>query len=211
MSPLGLNKGAVGEGKAAMAVGPIERSRSQDVDEDGLLLASIKARDPRAFEALYRLHRPRLARFVTRLVGRPWLVDEVVNDTMMVVWYKPDSYRGASRFSTWLFAIAYRKAAAARLRQDVAVVDPLAEERASEACGPDREFDQRSISAALAAALSSLSSDHRAVVHLTYFQEMGYREIAEIMDCPVDTVKTRMFHARRHLRRALSGDLADWL
>ena len=39
---------------------------------------------------------------------------------------------------------------------------------------------------------------------------MGYREIAEIMQCPVDTVKTRMFHARRHLKRALDGELADW-
>jgi RNA polymerase sigma-70 factor (ECF subfamily) len=49
------------------------------------------------------------------------------------------------------------------------------------------------------------------VVDLTYFHGLGYREIAEIVDCPVDTVKTRMFHARRRLRQALPGALADWV
>ena len=63
----------------------------------------------------------------------------------------------------------------------------------------------------LLGAIGQLSPDHRAVVDLTYFHGAGYREIAEIMDCPVDTVKTRMFHARRHLKRMLAGELADWL
>jgi RNA polymerase sigma-70 factor (ECF subfamily) len=56
-----------------------------------------------------------------------------------------------------------------------------------------------------------LSVDHRIAVDLTYFHGLGYKEIAEIMDCPVDTVKTRVFHARRLLRKALSGSLVDWL
>jgi RNA polymerase sigma factor (sigma-70 family) len=59
--------------------------------------------------------------------------------------------------------------------------------------------------------MSELSHEHRTVVDLSYFHEIGYREIAEIMDCPVDTVKTRMFHARRHLKAKLSGRLGDWL
>ncbi len=56
-----------------------------------------------------------------------------------------------------------------------------------------------------------LSADHRAVVDLTYFHGMGYREIADIMGCPIDTVKTRMFHARRKLQRVIPGDASDWL
>jgi RNA polymerase sigma-70 factor (ECF subfamily) len=59
--------------------------------------------------------------------------------------------------------------------------------------------------------MDQLSADHRAVVDLTYFHGMGYREIADIMDCPVDTVKTRMFHARRRLRQVMPGGLDDWL
>jgi RNA polymerase sigma-70 factor (ECF subfamily) len=60
-------------------------------------------------------------------------------------------------------------------------------------------------------AMDTLSTDHRAVVDLTYFHGLGYREIAEIVDCPVDTVKTRMFHARRRLKQAMAGDLDDWI
>jgi RNA polymerase sigma-70 factor (ECF subfamily) len=60
-------------------------------------------------------------------------------------------------------------------------------------------------------AVAELSPAHRAVVDLTYFHELGYREIAAVVDCPVDTVKTRMFHARRHLRKKLGGVLADWI
>jgi len=59
--------------------------------------------------------------------------------------------------------------------------------------------------------MARLSAEHRAVVDLTYFHDLGYREIAEIVGCPVDTVKTRMFHARRRLRQALPGELADWV
>jgi RNA polymerase sigma-70 factor (ECF subfamily) len=49
------------------------------------------------------------------------------------------------------------------------------------------------------------------VVDLTYYHDAGYREIAEIMDCPVGTVKTRMFHAKQRLKDMLDGQLADWL
>ena len=59
--------------------------------------------------------------------------------------------------------------------------------------------------------MEGLSPEQRAVVDLTYFHGLGYREIAEILNCPVDTVKTRMFHARRRLKQALPGTLADWL
>jgi RNA polymerase sigma-70 factor (ECF subfamily) len=59
--------------------------------------------------------------------------------------------------------------------------------------------------------MKQLSAEHRVVVHLTYFHEMSAREIADVMDCPVGTVKTRMFHARRHLKRLMSGGSAEWL
>jgi RNA polymerase sigma-70 factor (ECF subfamily) len=139
------------------------------------------------------------------------LVDEVVNDTMMVLWAKPDSFDGRSKLSTWLFAIAYRKAIRARLRDDVPMARAEGPELVDDAAPPDQDFARLRTAAILKGAIEELSADHRAVVHLTYFQEIGYREIADILGCPVDTVKTRMFHARRHLKRKLAGDLADWL
>jgi RNA polymerase sigma-70 factor (ECF subfamily) len=184
--------------------------RSSGLEEQELL-ARVRDRDLRAFERLYRIYQPRLARFLFNLVQRPQLVEEVLDDTMMVVWDTAESFRGTSKLSTWIFAIAYRKAMKARARWPDPVEDPAADHRISDGPLPDEELGQERLREALLSAMETLSADHRAVVDLTYFHGLGYREIAEIMNCPVDTVKTRMFHARRRLKDALSGSLADWL
>lgn len=178
---------------------------------DAELIARIRARDVRAFETLYRKYFGRLSRFLLNLIHRPQLVEEVLNDTMMVVWNKPDGFAGASKLSTWIFGIAYRKAMKALRRWDLPVEDPDLELRVSDEPGPDRQAGLNQLQAKLATAIQGLSADHRAVVDLTYFQGFAYAEIAEIVGCPVDTVKTRMFHARRHLKRLLAGELSDWL
>lgn len=178
---------------------------------DALLIARVRAHDLNAFEELYRDYHPRLTRFLSSLVRRPQIVEEVLNDTMMVVWNRASVFNGDSKLSTWIFAIAYRTAMKALRRQDEPVEDSQGEERISLEPGPDVQLGQRRVQAILMEAIDGLSADQRAVVDLTYFHEMAYREIAQIMDCPVDTVKTRMFHARRYLKRALAGELADWL
>jgi RNA polymerase sigma-70 factor (ECF subfamily) len=178
---------------------------------DALLIERILVRDIGAFEELYRIYCPRLTRFLSKLVQRPQIVEEVMNDTLMVVWDKADSFNGASKLSTWIFGIAYRKAMKALRKQDEPVEDPWADQRVSLDLSPEDELGRHRAQVLLHRAIAELSPDHRAVVEFTYFHEMGYREIADIMGCPVDTVKTRMFHARRHLKRRLSGELPDWL
>ena len=86
-------------------------------------MSLVRARDVQAFEALYRIYQPRLVRFLTSFVHRPPMVEEVVNDTMMVVWNRPDSFNGASKLSTWIFGIAYRKGLKALRRRDDPVED----------------------------------------------------------------------------------------
>jgi len=182
-----------------------------DAHDDARLIGRIVAKDLRAFETLYRAYHPRLTRFLINMIHRPQLVEEVLNDTMMVVWNQPDRYNGASKVSTWIFAIAYRKALNALRRRDEPIEDKFAESRESLEANPEQQLGQQQVHHVLRDAMGELSADHRAVVDLTYFHEIGYGEIAEIMACPVDTVKTRMFHARRHLKRKLAGSLADWL
>lgn len=189
----------------------IQRQASSARDDDQALIARILEREVEAFEELYRTYRPRLTRFLFKLVHRPQIVEEVMNDTLMVVWDRAHTFNGASKLSTWIFGIAYRKAMKALRRQDDPVEDPWAEERVSLEPNPEESFGRQRAQMLLLRAISELSPEHRAVVEFTYFHEMGYREIAEIMKCPVDTVKTRMFHARRHLKRRLSGELSDWI
>jgi RNA polymerase sigma-70 factor (ECF subfamily) len=179
--------------------------------DEARLIARIVDGDLRAFERLYRIYHPRLTRFLINMLHRPHLVEEALNDTLMVVWRRPESYNGTSKVSTWIFAIAYRTALKARSRHDEPVEDLQAEYRPSPEPGPEQNLGRRQVQEVLAGAMGQLSPEHRAVVDLTYFHEAGYREIAEILDCPVGTVKTRMHHARRHLKTMLADQFGpDW-
>ena len=180
-------------------------------DSDQRLIVGVRDRDRHAFDELYRKYHGRLARFVGNLVRQPQIVEEVLDDTLMVVWERACDFKGESKLSTWIFAIAYRKAMKAMRRYDAPIEDHDAENRASHEAGPEEAFGQARLHRLLRQAMAELSPDHRGVVELTYFQDLSYREIAEIMDCPVDTVKTRMFYARRQLKLRLDGELPDWI
>ncbi|HEY2359209.1 MAG TPA: sigma-70 family RNA polymerase sigma factor, partial [Phenylobacterium sp.] len=165
------------------AAGSEPRTTSPEAPHDDLrLLARIAEKDLKAFEELYREYHPRLTRFLGVVLRRPHLVEEVLNDTMLVVWKQPERFNGRSKVSTWIFAIAYRTALKALRRHDEPVEDREAEARPSGEAGPEQQLRQRQAQQALLAAISELSPDHRAVVDLTYFHEVGYREIAELMD-----------------------------
>ena len=164
-----------------------------------------------AFEQLYRAYHPRLTRFLDRVTRRPGLVGELLNDTMLVVWNRAETYNGRCKVSTWIFSIAYRKALKALGRWDEPVQDESADDAALSDTGPEQQLAQSQLHTLLADAMDTLSAEQRAVVALTYFHGIGYREIGEIVGCPVDTVKTRMFHARRRLKTLLAGQREDWL
>jgi len=188
---------------------PAPAAGLHDDAEDRRLVACVCTRELAAFEALYRRYHPRLCRFLHRMLRPEHLVEEVLDDTMLVVWNQAERFNGTCKVSTWIFAIAYRKALKALQRSDEAVEDADAEQESDSR--PDDRLERHEASEQLARAIAALSHDHRAVVVFTYFHDMGYREIAQIVDCPVDTVKTRMFHARRRLRGMLAGDAEDWL
>jgi RNA polymerase sigma factor (sigma-70 family) len=185
--------------------------RQSERDSDQRLISLVRERDPGAFEELYRKYQTRLSRFLANVVRQPQIVEEVLDDTLMVVWERARDFKGESKLSTWNFAIAYRKAMKALRRYDAPLEDHEADSRVSAEPSPEEAFGHARLQGVLRAAMANLSSDHRAVVELTYFQDLSYREIAEIMECPVDTVKTRMFYARRQLKRCLDGELPDWI
>jgi RNA polymerase sigma-70 factor (ECF subfamily) len=179
---------------------------AQDTD-DLASLARIALGDRSAFDGLYRRYYDRLFRFVLRVTGRMNLVEDVINDTMIVIWRKAGDYRGAAQASTWIFGIAYRKALKAISRELRApeVVDELPEIESP----PSDTVDRDGLHAAIRQAVMQLPPEHRAVVDLTFFSNKSYDEVAQILDCPVGTVKSRMFHARAKLRPLLSQMLGD--
>jgi RNA polymerase sigma factor (sigma-70 family) len=175
---------------------------------EAALLHRIAAGERQAFETLYRGYFPRLTRFLERVMRRPHAIEEVLNDTMLVVWRKAATFNGESKVSTWIFSIAYRKALKAIKRFD----DPMEmDDQGFESTlpGPEAELMHKERGALLLQQIGRMSADHRAVIELTYYHGCAYREIAQIMGCPIDTVKTRMFHARRRLRQFLSDRRGD--
>ena len=165
------------------------------------LMARIADGDRKAFEELYNLYHRRMARFLTRLTHRYDVAEEVINDTFWVVWRKARDFRGDSQPSTWILGIAYRKArnalrSSARFgRQNL--------EAESLALTSDEPFRTEELRDWLEQALEQLPVEQRLGVELCY--ELGYscEEIATIMGCPVNTVKTRLFHARAKLQKLL--------
>lgn len=177
-----------------------------DREDDPVLLAGVAAERMDAFEALYRRYHPRLAHFLQRMTRSRPLVEEILDDTMLVVWHKAHTFNPAGKVSTWIFGIAYRQALKAVRRLDEAVeFDPERHEQTS-ADDPDALLQQQQQRRHIERALADLSPEHRAVIEMTYFLGYSCRDIAQVMECPVETVKTRMFYARRRLRGALGAD-----
>ncbi|HEY4341072.1 MAG TPA: sigma-70 family RNA polymerase sigma factor [Steroidobacteraceae bacterium] len=165
------------------------------------LLARIAARDAQAMHELYHLYHRRLARFLMRITSRYDLAEEVINDTFWVVWQHAADFRGASQLSTWIFGIAYRRALKTlkRVRPDVPAEEGEGLEQVEE------PWLQAELREWLGVALEKLPHEQRMVLELAYHIGHSCEEIAVIMECPVNTVKTRMFHARRKLKGLLTG------
>lgn len=177
--------------------------------EEVNLLARIVAGDKHAFETLYRSYFPRLSRFLGRMTRSAALIEEIINDTMLVVWQKAQRYDGSCKVSTWIFAIAYRKALKGLHLQDDPVESDAEQYEAGGQYAPEYQLNLQQLRRALAQALELLPVQQRLVMLLAYYHDMGYAEIAEVLDCPVNTVKTRMFHARRKLKDILAGKMEE--
>jgi RNA polymerase sigma-70 factor (ECF subfamily) len=163
------------------------------------LLRQVAAGDRTAFKELYLIYHRRLARFLMRMTSRHDLIEEVINDTLWTVWLKAGDFRGDSLVSTWIVGITYRRALKALRRhgtpRPMLVVEDVA-------VAPDAQLEDENRQW-LGQALAELPLEQRMVMEFSYLMGHSCEEIATIMQCPVNTVKTRMFHAREKLRRSL--------
>src|SRR6202011_6122923 len=168
-------------------------------DED--LLRDVGRGDRRALDALYLCYHRRLARFLSRISPQYENIEEIINDTFMVVWQHAKEFRGASRVSTWIIGIAYRIALKSLRRNDGLLRAKSSEDLPEESVEPMEAAELRDW---IAHALSHLPLEQRLTMELAYHLGHSIEEIAEITDCPVGTVKARMFRAREKLRQYLS-------
>ena len=181
---------------------------ADDRDESNLI-RRVAAGDAAAFRDLYRRYHRRVFAYVSRITRRPDRAEEVVDDVLLAVWRGAERFDERSKPSSWILGIAYRQALktlrrgrSIETREECANDETLASLPARTE-GPEAAAERRELGVIFQRALGELSAEQRAVVVLTFHYGYTYPEIARILDCPVNTVKTRMFHARRKLHAAL--------
>ena len=172
---------------------------------DAGLLARIGAGDKSAMKLLYEQHSDALFHFIRARLRDPFEAADVMQEVFLEIWRAAGRFEGRATVKTWIFGIARNKSVD-RLRRGARLV--LAEPDASlpdEAPDPEAVAEAASDAARVRDCVGRLSDAHRSAIHLAFYQELSYGDIAEIEGVPVGTIKTRVLHAKRLLMHCLAG------
>ena len=173
---------------------------------DEVLIGRIAKGDRLAMQVLFARHHVRVYRFVLRLVGNPTTAEDLISEVFLDVWRQADRFEGRSAVSTWLLAIARFKALSAlRKKPDEELDEETAEAIEDTSDNPEVTLEKKDKSAVLRQCLEKLSPEHREIIDLVYYHEKSVEEVAEVVGIPENTVKTRMFYARKKLAELLQA------
>jgi RNA polymerase sigma-70 factor (ECF subfamily) len=166
----------------------VERARGGDLD---------------AFEALVRQHGPAVYRVALRMLGDPADAEDAAQDAFLQAWRSLRSFRGESRFSTWMYRIVTNRCLNELARRRA--LEPLEETAPSERPGPEQVAVARSELELLRKAVDELTPEQRAALVLREFEGCTYEEIADVLDISVSAVKSRLHRARAEILQVMQG------
>lgn len=190
---------------------------SPDGDADALLVARAQRGDPRAFELLVIKYQRRIERLVGRMVRDEGLVQDIAQESFIRAYRALPQFRGDSAFYTWLYRIAVNtaKKALVDLKRDPVIPESAmqvaddgdetsrAQIEPSDGETPDAVLASKEIAMAVNAAIEALSDDLRQAITLREIEGLSYDEIADVMNCPIGTVRSRIFRAREAIAERL--------
>jgi RNA polymerase sigma-70 factor (ECF subfamily) len=172
---------------------------------DQALLAAIASGDRHAMRLLYSRHSVKVYRFILRMIRNEGTAEELTSDVFLDVWRLADRFEGRSQVSTWLIAIARNKALSSlRSRSPEALDEEAAHAIEDDTDRQDVVLETKDRNTVLRECLTKLSVANREIIDLVYFHEKTIEEIAVVLSIPVNTVKTRMFYARKCLAELLA-------
>lgn len=175
---------------------------SSTSDEE--LLAQVADGDEAALEQLYRRFAPRIAGFLRKRLNEEAAIDDVLNTVMLEVWKSAGRYEGRSSAAGFILSIARHRGIDQVRRGGGREFEEVSETMQDEtATHPQAILEAAGDAGRLRACLEQLSSTQREAVHLAFFEDLPYDEIADVMSCPTGTVKTRVYHAKRALKECL--------
>jgi RNA polymerase sigma-70 factor (ECF subfamily) len=167
---------------------------------DELLIGRIARGDRLAMQVLFARHHVRIYRFVLRLLRDEMAAEDVISEVFLDVWRQANRFEGRSAVSTWLIAIARFKALSTlRKRREEGLDEETMEAIEEPSDNPALAIEKIDKGEKLRQCLAALTREHREVIDLVYYHEKSVEEVAQIIGIPENTVKTRMFYARKKL------------
>ena len=179
--------------------------------------------DRTAFDCLVDRHVQALVNFFYRHTWSQTLSEDLAQDCFVRIWQASETYEPSAKFTTWMFRIArnlwidhHRRQS--REKPSVSLNAPMGNDETDSLAGrikddstlpPDEIHSRTEIAGDLMAAIDTLSDDHKTVFLLSVMHGLKYNEIADALDLPLGTVKSRMFHSINRLRELLSGTEFD--
>jgi len=180
------------------------KTNSPQMTADQKLVQKIAAGDQAAMKQLYEKHSGPLFHFAKNWLANPHEASDIVHETMLEVWQRADRFQGRSSLKSWIFSIARNKSIDKnRKGSRLSYTDEMPETE-TEDTSPIDALEASQDAVLLKSCIAELSETHRRMIHLAFYEDLSYREIAEIEDCPVGTVKTRILHAKKLLMRSLA-------
>lgn len=175
-----------------------------DLQQDTALLQRITAKDEAALRELYAVYGQRLYAYALRLTDNPVVAEDVVQDTLVAVWQSAGHFRGEGRVLAWLLGIVHHTAMKALRHVSQPISDEMEISLSAQVPLPEECLQEQEQSQWVRRGLQNLSVEHRAVLELVFYQGLSLNEVAEVCNCPVGTVKSRLSYARKRLRGILS-------
>lgn len=178
--------------------------------DDRQLIVRIAKKDQSAIDVLFARYQLRLCRFLKRMVRNDEIAAELTNEVFIKVWRHAGTFSNQSSVSTWIFKIAHNEAISfLRKRSDEALDEKLALQIEDPDDSPEVTMQKADKATIIRKCMLELSPEHREVIELVYYHEMSVKEVSEIVEIPENTVKTRMFHARKNLCEMLQNAGVD--
>lgn len=177
-----------------------------DQVDDRQLIKRIADRDQSALRALLGRHQLRVYRFVLRIVRREAVAEEVTNEVFHEAWKNAGNYEGRSTVGTWLLSVAHNRAVSAlRKRREESWDEDAAGSLEDDSDTPEVSLQKAGKAEQMRLCIAKLSAEHRTIIDLVYYHEKSINEVSEILEIPLNTVKTRMFYARKKLSELLQA------
>ena len=180
------------------------RGPMNDLQQDIALVERIAAKDESALRELYAVYGQRLYAYALRLTEDPAQAEDVLQDTLVTVWHSAKKFRGEGRLLAWLLGIVHHTALKFLRHRPNSISEEMENSLPATDLLPEEQIQINEQSEWVRRGLHSLSSDHRVVLELVFYQGLSLEEIAQVCGCPVGTVKSRLSYARRQLRGVLS-------